>query len=278
METENQPKITVSISKEQLALLPMASFLGKVEVIDRPELAEAAVESLWESDVIGFDTETRPSFRKGVVNKVALMQLSTRKCCYLFRLNKIGMPEGLKRLLEDPDKLKIGLSIHDDFHNIRNLCGEFEPAGFIDLQPFVKKYSIADNSLARIYGILFGQRISKGQRLTNWEAEELTPNQQNYAALDAIACIQIYDWVTQGRFIPELSPYMQPEQEEPAAEKEGSADPTTTDNQQPTENKVEAPKTKEEVAAARRRRKRQARKRRAAEAKAAASNHSEQAT
>lgn len=259
MDTENQPKITVSISKEQLALLPMASFPGTIEVIDRPELAAAAVESLRESDVIGFDTETRPSFRKGVVNKVALMQLSTRKCCYLFRLNKIGMPDNLKKLLENPDKLKVGLSIHDDFHNIRNLCGEFEPAGFIDLQPFVKKYSIADNSLARIYGILFGQRISKGQRLTNWEADELTLNQQNYAALDAIACIQIYDWVTQGRFIPELSPYMRSEQPEEAAgdepgEKEVSGEATVND--------AESPKTKNEVVAERRRRRRQARRRR----------------
>lgn len=220
MEKEKQPHITVSITKEQLSRLPMANYLGNIVVVDRVEDAEAAITDLRDSDIIGFDTETRPSFKKGVINKVALMQLSTRKCCYLFRLNRIGVPDTLRDLLEDESKLKVGLSIHDDFHNIRNVCGSFNPAGFIDLQPFVKKYSIADNSLARIYGILFGQRISKGQRLTNWEADELTVSQRNYAALDAIACIQIYDWITQGKFIPELSPYMHPEQESEREERE----------------------------------------------------------
>lgn len=219
-EGAKQPRITVSITKEELASLPMASYPGNVVVVESEEQAIVAVSDLRTSDVIGFDTETRPSFRKGVINKVALMQLSTRKCCYLFRLNKIGMPQCLRELLEDAEQLKVGLSIHDDFHNIRNLCGKFVPAGFIELQGFVKNYSIADNSLARIYAILFGLRISKGQRLTNWEADELTSNQQRYAALDALACIQIYDWVTQGRFTPELSPYMHEEQEEERLERE----------------------------------------------------------
>lgn len=214
-----QPRITVSISKEELAQLPMANFIGMVKVIDKVEDAAAAVADLKTSDVIGFDTETRPSFRKGVINRVSLMQLSTRKCCYLFRLNKIGIPEELRQLLEDPNQLKVGLSIHDDFHNIRNLC-PLNPAGFIDLQPYVKQFSIADNSLSRIYGILFGKRISKGQRLTNWEAEELTIHQQNYAALDAVACIRIYDCVSDGDFKPELSPYMRPEQENERIERE----------------------------------------------------------
>lgn len=212
MGNDKQPRITVSITKQELAQLPIANFIGSVKVIDKLEDAAAAVAELREADVIGFDTETRPSFRKGVINKVSLMQLSTRKCCYLFRLNKIGTPDVLRELLEDETKLKVGLSIHDDFHNMRNLS-PIEPRGFIDLQPYVKQFSIADNSLARIYGILFGQRISKGQRLTNWEADELTINQQHYAALDAIACIQIYDYVTKGGFHPESSPYMHPELE-----------------------------------------------------------------
>lgn len=199
--------ITVSISKQELSQLPAAGFNGEVVLIDQVSQTAEAVACLRESDIIGFDTETRPSFRKGVINKVALMQLSTRERCYLFRINKIGIPDELRSLLEDPDKLKVGLSIHDDFHNIRNIC-QLDPQGFIDLQQFVKQFKIADNSLSRIYAILFGKRISKGQRLTNWEADDLTPNQQRYAALDAVACIEIYDRLTTAGFDPETSPYM----------------------------------------------------------------------
>ena len=157
--------------------------------------------------MIGFDTETKPSFKRGQSNKVALLQLATRSSCYLFRLNRIGIAEPIIRLLENESILKIGLSIHDDFHNL-NKIREITPGGFIDLQQFVKKFMIADNSLSRIYGILFGQRISKGQRLTNWEAEELSLHQQGYAALDAQACIQIYDHLNSGKFNPQESPHL----------------------------------------------------------------------
>lgn len=198
----------VSISKTDLAVLPAASFKGRIVLVDKPELVDKAVSVLRDSDVIGFDTETRPSFKKGQSFKVSLMQLSTREVCFLFRLNMVGVPESLKNLLEDPDKTKIGLSIHDDFHNLAKIC-ELNPQGFIDLQTYVKDYLIADNSLTRIYGILFAKRISKGQRLTNWEAKALTECQKSYAALDALACIRIYDYLRSGAFDPMQSAYLQ---------------------------------------------------------------------
>lgn len=200
---EENEKI-VSITKEELASLPVASFSGSIVVIDSIDGAEKAVETLRRERILGFDTETKPSFKRGQINKVALLQISTHNCCFLFRLNHIGLIPSIKGLLEDENIIKIGLSIHDDFHNLNKLCS-VNPKGFIDLQPFVKNYKIIDNSLTRIYGILFNQRISKGQRLTNWEAEVLTPNQQSYAALDALACIQIYDYLNSGKFIPENS-------------------------------------------------------------------------
>ncbi|MDE5551979.1 MAG: 3'-5' exonuclease domain-containing protein 2 [Muribaculaceae bacterium] len=198
----------VTISKTDLAVLPIASFVGNIIVVDSLDKVPSAVETLRASDIIGFDTETRPSFKKGQTYTVSLLQLSTPDTCFLFRLNMIGLPESLRNLLEDKNKLKIGLSLHDDFHNLHKL-EEFTPEGFIDLQPFVKDYMIADNSLARIYGILFSQRISKGQRLTNWEAKTLTACQQAYAALDAQACIDIYRYLTAGEFNPWKSPYLQ---------------------------------------------------------------------
>jgi ribonuclease D len=204
--TEGGCQYGVSISKEDLAELPAAIYNKRIYLVDTEEEAEKAAEKLRMSDVIGFDTETRPAFRSGQSYTVALMQLATREECYLIRLKHIGLPESIKKILEDPEILKIGLSIRDDFHSLHKAF-ELNPAGFIDLQQFVKQYAIVDNSLSRIYGILFNHRISKGQRLTNWEADQLTQHQQEYAALDALACITIYDKLTQNGFDPKNSPY-----------------------------------------------------------------------
>ncbi len=206
MEQRQEIKRSATISKEELAHLPAASFRGAIHVIDKSEDVAPAIEKLKIENEIGFDTETKPSFKKGQINKVSLLQLSSRSECFLFRLNHIGVPEGLKNLLENPEITKIGLSIHDDFHNLNKIC-TLNPEGFIDLQNFVKDFNIQDNSLSRIYAILFGQRLSKGQRLTNWEATELSESQKGYAALDALACIDIYDFLQQGKFNAESSPY-----------------------------------------------------------------------
>lgn len=203
---ENQ-KI-ISISKEELSTLPAATYEGQIVLVDTLEAAKEAAEMLCRESEIGFDTETKPSFKRGQSNHVSLLQLSTHEKCYLFRLNHIGLTPEVKAILESKKILKIGLSIHDDFHNLNKICANLKPAGFIDLQQFVKDYKIIDNSLARIYGIIFNQRISKGQRLTNWEAEELTPHQQAYAALDALACISIYDHLKAGKFDPTKSPHL----------------------------------------------------------------------
>ena len=198
--------MNISISKQQLAALPPAHFSGKIVIVDTAEAVESAVMQLREADMIGFDTETRPSFKKGQNYNVALLQLSAPDVCFLFRLNRIGMPEPLKAILEDSEKTKVGLSIHDDFRNLRKTY-DFEPRGFIELQTFVTQWDIIDKSLSKLYGILFGQRLSKSQRLSNWETEQLADSQQNYAALDALACIQIYRHLKDGLFDPESSPY-----------------------------------------------------------------------
>ena len=167
---------------------------------------DGAVARLRDADLIGFDTETRPSFKKGQSHNVALLQLSASDVCFLFRLNKIGMPDSLKALLEDQNKTKIGLSIHDDFRNLRKTY-DFKPAGFVELQEFVTDWKIIDKSLSKIYGILFGKRLSKSQRLSNWESEQLAEAQQHYAALDALACILIFRYLKEGNFNPDASPY-----------------------------------------------------------------------
>ncbi len=198
--------MNISISKQQLASLPAAHYTGRIVVIEDSTEADKAVAELRKADLIGFDTETRPSFKKGYGYNVSLVQLATRDICYLFRLNKMGFPESLKNLLQDADKTKVGLSIHDDFRNLNKLC-HIEPAGFIELQQYVTNWYITDKSLTKLHGILFGQRLSKNQRLTNWEADKLADAQLHYASLDAVACIRIYEYLHEGKFHPETSPY-----------------------------------------------------------------------
>ncbi len=180
-----------SITKEELNLLPVETFAGHIEVVDTLEDFERVLKVLNQEEVIGFDTETKPVFTKGHRNKVALLQISTSTTCYLIRLNRIGFPEGLTDFFNN-DVLKVGLSIKDDFLMLRGRDHALEPRSFVELQSFVKDYGIADNSLQKIYAILFGKKLSKAQRLSNWEAEELSHGQQAYAALDAIACRRIY--------------------------------------------------------------------------------------
>lgn len=169
-------------------------------------MVNSAVRQLRKFDVIGFDTETRPSFKRGQMHKIALMQLSTPNECFLFRLNQIGMPTVLHEFVCDSSRLKVGLSVHDDFKMLKRSF-DIEPAGFEDVQELAQQNCIVDISLQKIFAILFGERISKSQQLSNWEAETLTDAQKRYAAIDAWACIKIHNLFASGMFNPEESPY-----------------------------------------------------------------------
>lgn len=155
----NRTQYVVSIGKEAIAALPVKTYPAGIRVIDTQEQAREAISDLSQEKIVGFDTETRPSFRKGHLHKVALMQISTAECCYLFRLNKIGI-DTVKPFLENPEVLKIGLSVHDDFNALRR-SGNLQPDGFIDLQQVVKKFDISDISLQKIYAIIFGEQIGR---------------------------------------------------------------------------------------------------------------------
>lgn len=188
--------------------MPQVMFPGDIHVIDSIYHVKEAVRVLMNHEIVGFDTETRPSFRKGVVHKTALIQISTPDECFLFRTCKIGLPQDLACYLSNPDYKKVGLSLHDDFKIMSKFDNCNVPSGFIDLQDVVGNFCITDISLQKIYAILFGEKIAKGQQLTNWEAAELTPAQKNYGAVDAWACLKIYDYLKEGLFDPNLSPYI----------------------------------------------------------------------
>ncbi|MBR4379727.1 MAG: 3'-5' exonuclease domain-containing protein 2 [Bacteroidaceae bacterium] len=179
------------ISKEEVNEMPKVVFEGQMFVVDTPEQADFAVRYLSQFDLLGIDSETRPAFKRGEIHKVALLQIATYERCYMFRLNKFGMTLPLINLLENPHIVKVGLSLKDDFMMLHQRA-DFEPRGVIELQTYVTQFGIKDLSLQKIYANLFGQKISKAQRLSNWEADELTIPQQQYASIDAWACIQIY--------------------------------------------------------------------------------------
>ena len=185
-------QIRNTITKSEIATMPKVLFEGRIFVIYTEADADKAVEYLQTQQIVGVDTETRPSFKRGTTHKVALLQIATADTCFLFRLNRIGMPASLQDFLMS-DTLKIGLSLKDDFMMLRRRKNmHAEEGNWIELQDYVGRFGIEDRSLQKIYANLVGQKISKNQRLSNWEAETLTEGQMKYAATDAWACVEIY--------------------------------------------------------------------------------------
>lgn len=184
------------IEKSLISTMPTVTFEGRIITIDTVKDTDTAVKALSKEKYIGIDTETRPSFRKGVQHDVALIQLSTADTCFLIRLNRVGMPDSLVSLLENKEIAKIGLSLHDDR---QALCKrrKFNAGGFVELQQLVKEYGIEEMSLQKIFAIVFKQRISKSQQLSNWENDVLTDRQKIYAATDAWSCLKIYNRLKQ---------------------------------------------------------------------------------
>ena len=178
--------------KPTIATLKRVVFNGKIVVVSTPAQAESAVDYLLAQPVLGLDTETRPSFTKGKHYKCSLLQVANQSICFLFRLNYIGMCPAIARLLGDKTVTKVGLAWNNDLLGLREL-GEFEGGSFVDLQDLVREIGIEDQSLVKIYANLFGERISKADRLSNWERDILKDTQKIYAAIDAWACVRIYE-------------------------------------------------------------------------------------
>lgn len=182
--------------KSAIQQLPKVQFEGRIIVIQTAGEASRAVDYLLRFPRLGIDTETRPNFKPGGMNPVALLQVSTPEVCFLFRLNRFGLPDCLVRLLASKEVAKIGLSLHDDWAQLRKRK-DFQPANYVELQDYVKLLGVKDMSLQKLYANFFGQKISKTQRLTNWEADALTEAQKRYAATDAWSCLQLYDRMTE---------------------------------------------------------------------------------
>lgn len=177
--------------KATINALPLVEYPYKINVILNEYEAERAVDYLLTCDILGVDTETKPAFRRGQNHKVALLQVATREQCFLFRLNHLGLPQSIIRLLSNRMVPMVGLSWHDDIMSLHRRA-EFTPGWFIDIQDIIGNIGIEDKSLQKLYANLFGEKISKRQRLTNWDADVLNEKQKRYAATDAWACINLY--------------------------------------------------------------------------------------
>jgi ribonuclease D len=188
-------KYQENITVEELALCELSWFKGEIVLVDNLKTFYEVFPRLSGSDLLGFDTETKPNFKKGSKNTVSLIQLSTGSLACLFRINKIGFPIELINLLSDPSVIKAGVAVHDDIRFLKGVK-KFSPGGFIDLQNFVKDFGIESSGLKKLAAIILGFRISKRQQVTDWEAEQLTEAQQIYAATDAWVCHQIYNKLT----------------------------------------------------------------------------------
>jgi ribonuclease D len=186
-----------NLTSEELAEYELSWFKGEIVLVDNLTTFHEVFPRLLGSDLLGFDTETRPTFKKGRKNSVSLIQLSTGDLACLFRINKIGIPDEMISLLSDPAVIKAGVAVHDDIRFLKGVK-KFSPEGFKDLQSFVKDYGIQSSGLKKLAAIVLGFRISKRQQVTDWEAEQLTEAQQIYAATDAWVCYQIYRKLVNG--------------------------------------------------------------------------------
>jgi len=197
-------KYPATISSEEIEKYDLSWFRGEIVLVEDMETFKKSFPRLLGSPVLGFDTETRPSFRKGSKNKVSLIQLANDELACLFRINKIGFPEELSDLLANPEVTKAGVAVHDDIRFLKRVNG-FIPSGFVELQKFVKDFGIENSGLKKLAAIVLGFKISKRQQVSDWEADKLSDAQQIYAATDAWVCHQIYTTLTNGKNNPLLT-------------------------------------------------------------------------
>jgi ribonuclease D len=180
-----------TITKEEIRQLPKKSFEGKIILIDNYHSFKRYIPVIQAEKLWGFDTETRPAFRKGTFNKPALIQFANEAYAFLFRLNRIGLPAELVDVIEDPGIIKIGVALHEDLKDL-GMYRKTKPAGFVDLQKFVGQFGIESKGLDKLTAIILKFRISKSQQVTDWEKKILAPQQLIYAATDAWVCYKIY--------------------------------------------------------------------------------------
>ena len=196
--------IPFQITKEEINELPLGQFEGEIYLVNKVDEVEEVVDFLETQSILGFDTETKPAFRKGVINPVSLLQISTKTQAFLFRLNDIGFPNELRALLEREHIVKVGAAVHDDLKGLSKLTDSFYPNSFFDLNDELKKVGFHNVGVRNLCGMVLKMRISKSEQVSNWESPILTEKQQRYAATDAWACLEIFQLLKKEGYLDEL--------------------------------------------------------------------------
>lgn len=196
--------ILKKISKEEINELPLGHFEGEIVLVNSKDQIKEVASELNRHSLLGFDTETRPSFRKGTQYYVSLLQLATEETAFLIRLNEIGMPAVIQEILEDPQIIKIGAAVLDDLRALRKVAVGFQPESFFDLNDELKKVGFQNIGVRNLAAMVLHMRISKSEQVSNWEAAELSDKQQLYAATDAWVCLEIYKKLQYQGYLDEL--------------------------------------------------------------------------
>lgn len=196
--------ILKKISKEEINELPLGYFQGDIVLVNSRDQIKEVASELNRHSLLGFDTETRPSFRKGTQYYVSLLQLATEDTAFLIRLNEIGMPAVIQEILEDPQIIKIGAAVLDDLRALRKVAVGFQPESFFDLNDELKKVGFQNIGVRNLAAMVLNMRISKSEQVSNWEAAELSDKQQLYAATDAWVCLEIYKKLQYQGYLDEL--------------------------------------------------------------------------
>jgi ribonuclease D len=182
-----------TITPEELEKLPVAEFEGEIFLVEgQDETFQMAIAYLGKQKIIGFDTETKPSFTANSKrNSVALLQLSGRDKAFIFRLHSLGLPQELAAILSSSKVIKVGAAVNDDIKGLQRIS-KFTPKAFVDLQSIAANWGVLEKSVRKMAAIIIGVRVSKSQQLSNWESSDLSNAQLNYAAIDAWICQKMY--------------------------------------------------------------------------------------
>jgi ribonuclease D len=179
------------ITKDDINLLDLGKFNGEITLVDTDEALEKACSEIAQCAIIGIDTETKPSFKKGIINTVALLQIATDKKAYIIRLKKVSMTGQLAGIFANKEIKKIGIAVFDDLKDLKKLH-PFKDASVVDLNLLAPKLGFESIGAKKLSALVLGIRISKRQQVSNWELENLSQAQIDYAATDAWICREIY--------------------------------------------------------------------------------------
>lgn len=180
-----------NITPDEIQQMPMQAFTGQITLINSSDKLRAIIPQLKNASILGFDTETRPSFKRGEFHKVALLQFAFAETAYLIQIHKTGVTEDLAKILADDNIIKAGVAIRDDIKALQKFR-RFIPGGFVDLAVLARESGLEVESVKKLTALLLGFRISKTAQTSNWESVVLTEKQIEYAATDAWVCLEIY--------------------------------------------------------------------------------------